>query len=127
MRRVETALNHTWKQSHVLARGRGSSFRAVYTSARFHGDIQLCNQLRIRMLHFVQNLQYYLSAEVLGNPTNQSNNARMYPTCPLTSNRTILCYERWSFLVAHENADSVLPTIETLCRCGCLLIMMLCL
>ena len=68
MRRVETALNHTWKQSHVLARGRGSSFRTVYTSARFHGDIQLCNQLRIRMLHFVQNLQYYLSAEVLGNP-----------------------------------------------------------
>lgn len=45
---------------------RGRSFRAVYTSARFHGDIQLCNQLRIRMLHFVQNLQYYLSAEVLG-------------------------------------------------------------
>ena len=27
---------------------------------------QRCNQLRIRMLHFVQNLQYYLSAEVLG-------------------------------------------------------------
>lgn len=45
---------------------RGRSFRMVYTSPRFHGDIQLCNQLRIRMLHFVQNLQYYLSAEVLG-------------------------------------------------------------
>eukprot|EP01045_Picozoa_sp_COSAG04_P012815 COSAG04_NODE_878_length_9680_cov_2.690951_4_plen_72_part_00 len=37
---METALNKTWAQSHILARGRGESFRLVYTSPRFHHDLQ---------------------------------------------------------------------------------------
>ena len=40
LKRVETALNKTWAQSHILARGRGESFRLVYTSPRFHHDLQ---------------------------------------------------------------------------------------
>ena len=57
LKRVETALNKTWAQSHILARGRGESFRLVYTSPRFHHDLQRADRFSLSLFCLVYMLR----------------------------------------------------------------------
>ena len=55
------------RHSFCMARGCASSevHEAVMNSPSFRGINARCNHARLRMMHFVQNLQYYLMFEVL--------------------------------------------------------------
>ena len=79
---METALNKTWAQSHILARGRGESFRLVYTSPRFHHDLQRAD--RFLSLFLPRMLREYLAVQ---NIFGLWSTFFFALSCSLTSNR----------------------------------------